>query len=867
MGTIDCGPNHVELTPLHEKILYAEKHRKNYDIYFVVNYEQSLSRKELDQAIHYVFNAVEALNYVVVQQGSRYVFSTERYHSEHDFRSETTLRNAKIDIFNQQLLARYYIDEANQKIEFLIHHLVFDGDSLYELLDKIEKVVMHREQLSIQEVIYSPPITGSSSTTVHDYRDHIESLPNKRRASVKLEEPFYVHQKVSRQATRAIQSLSQKLRVTKFGVLLLAIGLLSHHKQNIIGVVVSRKDKRSQSQSIGNFTDIAPYLLQVDDNRSYIDNANLIFKQLFAAIEHSAALSYDEYMNMVGVRGYDCIVSYTKMSHIEQHSAIFSQLELGEYLYKYDNHIQFIEHEDDLDLEFRCDNLVMHHMYIHLEEMLLTLDQMDLSAHIRLHHTEQEDVPVIPLETKVVSQYSIDCLFPEYKDDMNIFDSNISSFDIAHIITDVYDSFGVQLTYQDIYASHTIQELKQLIMTRVDMNTVEDDTSNGHVSNNYVCPNFIKAIFIDSFRFLNSEMYNVKYAYRLTDDVSQQLHRLTNAINQVIQHNDVFFTQFEYVQGDVIGNITRPEKFEGIEQIEVESLTDMNDLKSVLRIQGGQKLWDIRLIRVRTSNEIYLYINMHHILVDHIGLGILLNQIESNYHNKEVNYVQYRNIAGHYDMAKEHDLKAWQSLVKHVAYPNQGKSAMGNGQFNLYEWKYYLKGRTYEEMEGLLLSTITSRLANHFKCTQGYIGAVYHGRVVPKANQVIGSFARVLPIFFDTQNEQVILDSLRTSRHHQAVSLYDLNESGFGLEFPKVVFQTLYSNVNESNLFHNTIEFDGISKFQLFLNLFVGTEEECQLSIYIDNHLYSDEEEQIMISALAEAIDNLNRSEGGEVYV
>jgi len=867
MGTIECNTGLYELTPLHEKILYAEKHKKNYDIYFAVNYDHSLTSMELDQAVHYVLNATEALNCVVVQTGSRYVLSAKHYHNENDFRSATPLRNMRIDIFKEQLLANYYIDEGNHRIEFLIHHLVFDGDSLYELLDKIEKVVVRQEKLSIQEQKYESPIALSPSNEVNGYRDAIESLPNMRRVSVQLDEPFYDNRKLSRQAYKAVGSLSQKLRVTKFGVILFATAMLSHHRQNIIGIVVSRKDKRSQSQTIGNFTDVVPYLLQVDVNRSYMDNANIIFKQLFGAIVHSAALSYDQYMNMVGVRGYECILSYTKMSTVEQHSTIFSQLELGEYLYKYDNHLQFIEHKEDIAVEFRCDNLALHNVYLHLEEMLLVLDQIDLSVLAQLQLMDQGDVPMVTHVKEVSELKSVDCLFPEYQDEMNMFDSNISSFDIAHIITDVYENFGVQLSYQDIYASHTIKELKQLIKSKVDVNRIEKETSDGHVPNDYVCPNFIKAIFIDSFRFLNSEMYNVKYAYRLRDDVSKQLHRLGHAINQVIQHNEVFFTKFEYAQGDVIGTITQPEKYEDIEQIDVESLADMNDLKSVLRIQGEQKLWDIRLIRVRTSNEIYLYINMHHILVDHIGMGILLNQIESNYHNKEVNYTQYRNIASHYDIAKVEDLNAWQSsLLKHAAYVNQGKEAMGNGQFNLYEWNCYANHRTYEEMECLFLTTITKRLANYFECTQGYIGAVYHGRVVPKANQVISSFARVLPIFFDLQDEQVIQDSLRTARHHQSVSLYDLNELGFTLEFPKVVFQTLYSNVNEPSLFNHTVEFEGISKFQLFINLYVGTEE-CKVSIYIDNHLYSDDEEQHIISALAEAIDHLNRSEGEEVYV
>lgn len=62
------------LSSLHEKILYAEKHRKNYDIFFTVKYDSKWTACYIADAIERVMEGHKALGLTIVQQESEYVF-------------------------------------------------------------------------------------------------------------------------------------------------------------------------------------------------------------------------------------------------------------------------------------------------------------------------------------------------------------------------------------------------------------------------------------------------------------------------------------------------------------------------------------------------------------------------------------------------------------------------------------------------------------------------------------------------------------------------------------------------------------------------------------------------------------------------
>ncbi|WP_339258924.1 condensation domain-containing protein [Paenibacillus sp. FSL R5-0713] len=845
------------LSSLHEKILYAEKHRKNYDIFFTVKYDSKWAACNIADAIERVMEGHKALGLTIVQKESQYAFCS-RLNTPNSFRSHISLQDVKLDVFEGEGLAKYYIDEAECRIEFLIHHLVFDGDSMNEFMTALEYSVLHGE-FSVPAGLYDMPersltIRKKDSSMLHDYFESFKSISHFS-AHEPLEDPVYGKVKLSSQVWEAIGSLAQKLRITKFGVILYAIALATERRQSRFGIVISRRNHQTEQNQIGNYTDVVPYSFQLSEQLSYKDNAKALFKNFFVAIESSSALTYEEYMNLIGVKGFDLVVSYTRMSDPIAHSEVFSTFVLGDYLYKYDNHTQFNEYEDGLYMEFRYDNTLVKGVCDCLGEMVLELNSINLDEQLSMSGQEVsiKKGEVEPKNSATISadkaqrSSTLQLLFERYNEEDHLLDTDITSFEIAQIITDAYEYYDVQLSYHDIYTSSTIKELKQKL-SKKSISEREDGPESTNL-NHYHLPGFLKTIFIDSFRFINTDMYNVSYALRLTSQAASHMERVKEAIEQVIQGNDIFFTSFEMQDGQFIASVM-PQQQVHIEWVDVGDLSDLQRDQETLRIHPHSQLWDFKLVHLNSTGDMYLYFNIHHILIDHMGIQILKDQITECYNNHKPVYSQYASLAEEYSHATSIALKQWESLLPYKQFHNPGKSSLGSGYFHPYHWNLEIGIPNFEETELRILNVVHYSLSRYFDYEEGYIGAVYHGRVIARTSQVIGSFARVLPLFFSTTNSDILKNSLYIARMNQTVSLMDLNEHGFNLSYPRVVFQTLQEGEEpeDSSIFDQTIEFDGLSKFQIFVQLRRGFSN-SQLSVYIDSNVYdSEEERRIMVT-------------------
>ncbi|MBD3920891.1 hypothetical protein H8B09_19145 [Paenibacillus sp. PR3] len=933
-GSAVCEQTLYAIAPLHEKIVYAELHRKNYDIFFTLRYDERLSTSEAADAAQAAMQAAGMLGCRLVRHDGRYMLAKES--GPINYRSEGPLQGRKLGLFEGERLARFYIDEQERIIQFLIHHLVFDGDSLAPFLALLESSAADPASRSVDETEASWPSAWNAPERAA--KSALEPFPAVRRESAKLAEPVYGGKRLSEQAYQSLGSLARKLRMTKFGVILLAAGLLSERETNAIGVVVSRRDQRHQGDVIGNFTDIVPYLLKLEGQKSYAEHGKTLFRQLFTAVEQSAGLTYDGYMAAVGTAGFDWVISYTRMSGGPSHEGLFTELTLGEYLYKYDNHIQLNEYDDYVSLEYRYDRKLAEAICTRLEEALLSLDQFDLTALVPvMGNGEAASTPAEQWQMEQPTKQhpaasSLDALFERFSDEDHVLDSSMTSFEIAGLITDVYERFGVQLSYHEIYSSHTIGELKASIRDqaaslqaekaaaqqaveaaaqeaaaaviaegRIDAETAfPSDSDHGELaatavtvptspritvpteaqtalSASYILPTFQKAIFIDSFRHLDSSMYDVKYAYRLSREAGRRLNRVKQSVEEALSHNEAFRTTVVFSGGEAVATVVPLERLK-IETLVLGSSQQMQQLKGGLSVRSGeQRLWDIKLVSVPGEEAAFLYVNIHHLLIDHMGIELLLSQITACYHNEEPRYAQYRRLEQVYTAAVKNATLGWRSFLDRIGhqaeYVTLGKPDLGRGRYEVREWLLHALGETAEVHDGILLHAITDALGRYYGVARGSIGAVYHGRVVPNANRVVGSFARVLPVLFDRNDNRTLIESLRTARQHQASSIYDLAEGDGRLTFPRIVYQRLTHNTANASLptntkpsiFEQVTEFEAYSKFQLFFNLVPGTDDRFyRLNLYIDQDIYGTDEIEDLLFELTESLSHSGRLVGGE---
>ncbi|MBH5320077.1 hypothetical protein I6N90_19935 [Paenibacillus sp. GSMTC-2017] len=848
----------IDLQPLHEKILYAEKHRKNYDINFSLKYDPKLVVAQLIQAVEDVMNYFSSLKARIVYKNGRYAFVVD--HSVRKFRSELQVKGTKLDVFSGESLAKYSINEQSNTLDFLFHHLIFDGESLPIFINALEKRIVDGVLPTLGNgILPVVDVTEVQNNALDEYRAIVQEGRHSRKTDIsRLVSPISGTLILKDHAWRALGSLSKKMRTTKFGVIAFVAMLLSKRNQSFVGVVVSRRDQRTQAEMVGNLTDVAPCVLRLDEQLDFGKNARAIFRQIIDSIGLSVNVTYDEYMNLVGGVGYDWILSYTKLNDPIQYSATFSELVLGNYLYKFDNHLQFNEFEDGLTLEFHYQSPLMQQICNGLEDALLSLDKLDPSndslQNIEIakstisHVLEQGNL----VEKEDGIPRTIDEMFLRYNDNDLLLETDITSFEIAGMITEVYERFGVQLSYHDIYAAGTFRDLKAKVNWLIQEGTSELEDQTCLME--YRVPGCGKAIFIDSFRMINSSLYDVKYAYRLKKGI--ELEQLRDATEQVVMNNDIFFTSFSYDAGEVVATIDQNRSV-NIKSIEINCLSTIEQFGESLRIQGNQKLWDINLVHELDSDDWYLYIHMHHLLIDHQGIGIFLKQVEDCYGGRAPKYTQFVEMVRSYESAVVVASEHWRPLLPYAKFAKLGKPALGKGTFQQKKWTVLVNNRNFEEMEYEVVKAYTFALSSFFSASECFIGSVYHGRVIPNANSVIGSFVRILPVFYSSRQEKVLRESLQTARRNQAVSIYELHSTGFSSEYPSIVFQTLIEEGDDKNegLFNHTVEFSGLSKFQIFLNWHIRNGEHS-LHLYIDDELYNLAEANELIYLLEKALDD-----------
>jgi acyl carrier protein len=827
----------LPLRPLQEKILFAEKHGKNYDIYFSVNYNSAIKKEKLLASLQYVMNKIDMFRCTIVKQGNTYYFNKKS--GENEFSSEQTLKDQKIDVLNGDRLARYFIDKRGAKIEFLFHHLVFDNDALWLFLEQLETHLLTDEWKGENENELKHKTHPEVAETY--FRKLKEKLKTKKTWK-KTIVPDYVQHELTKEVYQAVCSLSNKLKLTKFGVLFYALTLVSNDDKHFIGVVTSRKDKLKQQQVINNYTDVVPLVVEYDRETGCSAQAMSCFKELFSAIYQSENGTFQQYMEVLGQKSYDYIVSYTKME--EERLQLFDEIELGTYLYKFEDHFQFNEYKDRLVMECRYSNQMTKRISEHLEEVLLSLDCIDLTKTFALgqESVQQELLPEVEKRETLA-------IFKVRKDQDLLFDSGISSLEIAQIITESYEQWGIHLAYQDVYGLTTFGELKELIQKEkasiCPMNILET-----HRSMSYTVPGYIKPMFIDSFRFLESEMYNIKYAMKLSEEVCQDLLTFSKAVEEVICSNDIFFTEFVFLNREVIGNVGSERNWK-IETVEVSDVEEFSTIESRVSVQREQKLWDLKIVTVKNQlTEAYLFFNVHHMLIDDIGITILLGQIESVFHKETVEYIQYQQVEQSYEAAIRESLENWKKVIPTKEYKNIGKDVLSGGNFHKYEFQLPLRKKTYEQVEESLLNELLHVLSDFFEEDRLYIGAMYHGRVCPYTDRIVHSFARALPLYFDRKDSQQLKRSLQWAKENQAASIYDLINIFPNITFPKIIYQTLISDKKESGIVTDIKELAALTKFQLFFNAQVG--KECiTVDVFIDPEIYSGVEEEKLIGLLA----------------
>lgn len=168
--------------------------------------------------------------------------------------------------------------------------------------------------------------------------------------------------------------------------------------------------------------------------------------------------------------------------------------------------------------------------------------------------------------------------------------------------------------------------------------------------------------------------------------------RLKKAINQLINHYDVFALRYEKSSGRYPRQFyAQPTELQEIERIDVTSLSS-NELENVLTRQQSDfsfyegNLFKFVYLEGYEDGSARLFIACHHLIIDAVSWRIIADDIQSLYLNQplsplEFSYRQWTQALAQYAIEHEGEKEYWQKILKN--YRNIVPAANTNTIFSL----------------------------------------------------------------------------------------------------------------------------------------------------------------------------------------
>lgn len=241
-------------------------------------------------------------------------------------------------------------------------------------------------------------------------------------------------------------------------------------------------------------------------------------------------------------------------------------------------------------------------------------------------------------------------------DDMSVsfFQLGIDSLEAVYIAQDINETFDCQISAMDILKNPRIIELVKLIDDLKKKNKEVEDISLNCQEIELL--NRQKAIFADYNINPEKTRYNIPVLLKIAKNIS--IEKLQSALKNIVRNQEALRTKFVMKEGEIRQYILNEVnvEIEMLEQVKVERLIKPFDLYN-------DPLFRFSIIK--NEDEIWLFMDFHHIIVDGNSLNIILKNLEYEYQNEDVqasniSYMQLLYVEKkRYDAEKNKCLSYW----------------------------------------------------------------------------------------------------------------------------------------------------------------------------------------------------------------
>lgn len=219
-----------------------------------------------------------------------------------------------------------------------------------------------------------------------------------------------------------------------------------------------------------------------------------------------------------------------------------------------------------------------------------------------------------------------------------------------------------QVSAMEIFKGQTVKRIAELIISKGQVNENDlSDTEIEEMNKDHGLTPFQSRLLIDQSCDFDSTVWNIATMFALGD---VDVEKLRDAVQTVIDNHPSLSVSFkrdengeilQYYKEGILDEIT-------IEKMDEDALKDIiPNLVDTFDIFGGP-LSRFRIFK--TEKSTYLFIDIHHLIIDGTSSNILLNEISAIYHGEDIEFNDY-----YFTFLKESDgLKDSQDYLKAKEY-------------------------------------------------------------------------------------------------------------------------------------------------------------------------------------------------------
>ena len=456
----------------------------------------------------------------------------------------------------------------------------------------------------------------------------------------------------------------------------------------------------------------------------------------------------------------------------------------------------------------------------------------------------------------------------------NLFNLGFTSLTLMQLNSHIYHEFNITLKHTDLMNNPSIREISKIIENNESIHEIE--IIKPVSSNKYPMSSQQKRLYVLYRQNPTLTNYNLTKVRKFKKSID--IERLENAINKIIDVEEILRTSFNIENGEYIQEIhkNRPIHVDFIE-LDGEDNIDMIFHQNIRPFNlENEPLLRIKVIKFK--EETYVFRDMHHIIGDQITNDLLYDKIKDAYYGKPISTskIKYKDYTFWVQKQQAKETDYW----KNKDISDSGSEVFVDFKrpmvqtFNGNKISRSLDMKTIEKLAKknnttiykLLLSQFMILLHKYTNENNIQIGTVTSGRTHPNLEKTLGMFVNTLPFIQSISPTDTLRETLIKTEEELA-NLFSNQDYSIEqiIEDHKIPTNNSYNPLfnivfiqNTADSFENDLDWDE-SKFDLTCTL-KNSLSKLTIEFDYNTDLYTFEKINALIDNYTNLIEDINQN-------